>query len=95
MILNLTIEQAMQKIEELENENAELKKKLEKYENRDYGGRRKHDAKWQASFNAFSELYEKGMSIVEIVEQSELSKRTCYRYKAYYDALRKSQEGRE
>ena len=32
--------------------------------------------------------YEKGMSIMEIVSNSEISRRTAYRYKAYYDEMK-------
>ena len=35
-----------------------------------------------------SHKYEKGMSIMEIVSNSEISRRTAYRYKAYYDEMK-------
>ena len=44
----LTLEDALKRIEELENENAELKKELEYYKNRKMSGRQKHNAKWMA-----------------------------------------------
>lgn len=40
--------------------------------------------------NDFAVKYEGGLSIMEIVNQGEISRRTAYRYKAYYDELKKS-----
>lgn len=51
--------------------------------------KKKHDEKWMASFWDWAVLYESGMTIMEIVEKSEISRRTCYRYKAYYEELKK------
>lgn len=85
----MTIEEAMKRIEELEAENSALKEELKSYEGRAFSGRKKHDAKWQASYDAFVNLYEQGLSMVEIVERSDCSRRTCYRYKEYYDSLKK------
>ena len=34
--------------------------------------------------------YESGMTIMEIVNQSDISRRTAYRYKSYYDELKKT-----
>ena len=42
-----------------------------------------------ASYNDFAVKYEGGMTIMEIVDQGEISRRTAYRYKAYYDAMKK------
>lgn len=84
----MNLQQAMKRITELEQENAELRNKLTEYENRDRGGRRKHDAKWQESYNTWVQLYEQGMTIMEIVNHTDLNRRTCYRYKSYYDSLR-------
>ena len=50
----MTLEDALKKIVELENENVELKKQLEEYKNHKISGRKKHDAKWQASYAAFT-----------------------------------------
>ncbi len=36
--------------------------------------------------------YESGMTIVEIVSEGRISRRTAYRYKAYYDELKKKKE---
>lgn len=87
----MNLQQALKRIAELEQENAELRDKLTEYENRDRGGRRKHDAKWQESYNNWVQLYEQGMTIMEIVNHTDLSRRTCYRYKSYYDSLRAAQ----
>lgn len=85
----ITIEQALERIAELEAENKALREELERYKNITPAGRRKHDATWMASYNDFAAKYESGMSIMEIVNQGEISRRTAYRYKAYYDELRK------
>ena len=85
----ITIEQALERIAELEAENKALREELEQYKNITPAGRRKHDATWMASYNDFAMKYESGMSIMEIVNQGEISRRTAYRYKAYYDELRK------
>lgn len=96
-----TFNQALARIEELEKkqqelekekkelkqENQELRRKLEHYENRRSGGRHKHDEKWQASYRDFVLNYESGMSIMEIVDLGEISRRTAYRYKAYYERM--------
>ena len=84
----ITIEQALERIAELEAENKALREELEQYKNITPAGRRKHDATWMASYNDFAAKYESGMSIMEIVNQGEISRRTAYRYKAYYDELR-------
>ena len=41
------------------------------------------------SYNDFVALYEHGLTIMEIVNQGAISRRTAYRYKAYYDGLKK------
>ena len=84
----LTLEDALKRIEELENENAELKKELEYYKNRKMSGRQKHNAKWMAIYNDFVVCYEGGMTMVEIAKRNNISERSIYRYKAYYDKLR-------
>ena len=86
------IEQALEKIAELESENKALREELERYKNITPAGRRKHDEKWMASYNEFVLKYESGMTIMEIVNQGEISRRTAYRYKSYYDELRKDKK---
>ena len=41
-----TLEEALKRIEELENENAKLREELEYYKHRKLSGRQKHKAKW-------------------------------------------------
>lgn len=51
-----------------------------------------------ASYYDFAEKFESGMKIMEIVNEGAISWRTAYRYKAYYDELKKTGErenGRE
>lgn len=84
----LTLEDALKRIEELENENAELKKELEYYKNRKMSGRQKHNAKWMAIYNDFVVGYESGMTMMEIAKRNNVSERTIYRYKAYYEKMK-------
>ena len=87
----LTLEDALKRIEELEKENAELKEELEYYKNRKLSGRQKHNAKWMSIYNDFVACYENGMTMVEIAKRNDVSERTIYRYKAYYDKVQKNQ----
>ena len=84
-----TLEEAIKRIEELENENAKLREELEYYKNRKLSGRQKHNAKWMAIYNDFVAGYESGMTMIEISKRNNVSERTIYRYKAYYDKMRK------
>ena len=86
-----TLEQALNYIAELEAENKALREELEYYKSRKPSGRKKHDETWMASYNDFAVKYEGGMSIMEIVNQGEISRRTAYRYKSYYDALKQGE----
>ena len=83
-----TLEEALSLIAELEAENRTLREELEYYKSRKPSGRKKHDETWMASYNDFAAKYEAGMSIMEIVNLGEISRRTAYRYKSYYDALK-------
>lgn len=83
-----TLDEALKYIAELEIGNKALREEIEHYRSRNRAGRKKHDDTWQASYNDFVVKYEGGMSIMEIVNQGEISRRTAYRYKAYYEALR-------
>ncbi len=80
---------AIKRIEELEKENAELREELEYYRNRKLSGRQKHNAKWMAIYNDFVVGYESGMTMVEIAKRNNVSERTIYRYKAYYDKIKR------
>lgn len=88
----VTLEEALKRIEELEKENAELREELEYYRNRKLSGRQKHNAKWMAIYNDFVVGYERGMTMVEIAKRNNVSVRTIYRYKAYYDKMKKKEE---
>ena len=82
-----TLEDALIVIKELEQQIADLKSENEQLRNRNLGGRKKHDDAWQASYNDFVVKYENGMSIMEIVAEGDISRRTAYRYLAYYREL--------
>jgi hypothetical protein len=86
-----TLEDALNRIAELEEENTKLKEELEYYKNKKFAGRQKHDEHWMQSYNDFVIQYEDGMTIREIVDQGAISRRTAYRYKAYYEELKKLQ----
>ena len=87
-----TLEEALKRIAELEKENAKLKEEVEQYKNRKASGRQKHNAKWMAIYNDFVVCYEGGMTMVEIAKRNNISERSIYRYKAYYDKLREAAE---
>ncbi len=85
-----TLEDALKRISELEEENSKLKEELEYYHNRKTSGRQKHNDKWQALYNEFVICYESGMTLLEIAQKNDVSERTIYRYKAYYDKTKQS-----
>lgn len=85
------IKKAMERIAELETENAKLKEELEYYRNRKASGRRKHNAKWMAIYNDFVACYENGMTMVEIAKRNNISERSIYRYKEYYEKTKSDQ----
>lgn len=91
----LTLEDALKRIEELEKENAKLKEELEYYKNRKMSGRQKHNAKWMAIYNDFVVGYESGMTMVEIAKRNNVSERTIYRYKAYYDKMKEVEDNEQ
>lgn len=88
---SVTLEDALIRIAELEKENAELREELEYYKNRKMSGRQKHNAKWMALYNDFVAGYESGMTMIEIAKRNNVSERTIYRYKAYYDKITKTE----
>lgn len=88
----MTIEEALIKIEKLEAENASLREELDYYKNRKMSGRQKHNEKWMNIYNDFVVCYESGMTLIEIAERNNVSERTMYRYKAYYDQVRSNQK---
>lgn len=86
----MTLVEALERIAELKKENAKLKEEVEYYKNRKASGRQKHNAKWMAIYNDFVVCYEGGMTMVEIAKRNNISERSIYRYKAYYDKLREA-----
>lgn len=84
-----TLNAALKRIDELEKENASLKNELAYYKNRKTSGRQKHNAKWLAIYNDFIVCHENGMTLAEIAKRNGISERSVYRYKAYYDEMRK------
>ena len=45
-----------------------------------------------ATYNDFVAGYESGMTMVEIAKRNNVSERTIYRYKAYYDKVQKVED---
>lgn len=84
-----TLDEALERIKELEKEVAEIKAENEKLRKRNFGGRKKHDEAWMAAYNDFILKYESGMTLMEIVAEGDVSRRTAYRYLAYYKELQK------
>lgn len=84
----VTLAEAWNRIVELEKENAKLKEEVEYYKNRKTSGRQKHNAKWMAIYNDFVVCYEGGMTMVEIAKRNNISERSIYRYKKYYDEIK-------
>lgn len=84
-----TLEEALKEIERLNYIIEDQQKEIEKLRLKKNAGRKPNNEKWQKSYNAFVALYEQGLTMAEIVEQSECSRRTCYRYKTYYDNMKK------
>ncbi len=82
---DLDLKSALARISELEKENEDLKKEIEYYKNRKESGRKKHNDKWMNIYNDFVSCYEKGMTLLEIAERNNISERSIYRYKAYYE----------
>ena len=88
-----TLDDALIRIKELETEIAELKAENEKLKSRNFGGRKKHDAAWTAAYNDFILKYESGKTLVEIVAEGDISRRTAYRYLEYYKKFHKMAKG--
>ncbi len=84
-----TLDEAISRIKELEIEVALLRAENEKLLQRNFGGRKKHDEVWMASYNDFILKFESGKTIAEIVSEGEISRRTAYRYLSYYKELKK------
>ena len=87
-----TLDDAQKRITELEEEIATLRTENEILRSRNFGGRKKHDDTWMAAYREFAVKYENGMAIMEIVAEGKISRRTAYRYLAYYKELKKRSE---
>ena len=60
--------------------------------NRNISNTVNHTAKWSAIYNDSVIGYESGMTMVEIAKRNNVSERTIYRYKAYYDKVREVED---
>ena len=47
-----------------------------------------------AIYNDFVAGYESGMTMVEIARRNNVSERTVYRYKAYYDQINETEKAK-
>ena len=83
------LNEALERIKELEKEIATLKAENEELRKRNFGGRKKHDEAWTSAYNDFILKYESGMTLMEIVAEGDVSRRTAYRYLAHYKELQK------
>ena len=69
----MTLDEAINRIKELEKEVATLKTENEELRNRNFGGRKKHDEAWMAAYNDFIMKYESGKTLMEIVAEGDLN----------------------
>ena len=90
-----TLEDAVKHINELEHEIERLKKENQELKSRKVGGRKKHDESWTASYNDFINKYENGESLMQIVNNGSISRRTAYRYLEYYKKLNEHKSSTE
>lgn len=84
----ISMEEAQNRIVELEKENVRLREENEKLRARNLGGRKKHNNTWMASYNDFVIQFEKGKTITEIVSEGTISRRTAYRYLECYRKMK-------
>ena len=82
-----SLDEALERIDDLEKKINDLKAENEQLRNRNLGGRKKHDESWKASYNDFVLKYSSGMTIMEIVNEGMISRRTAYRYLEYYRSV--------
>ena len=80
----MTLEEALNRINELEKRIAELSEENEQLRNKRTCGRKLHDDAWLASYNDFMVKYKGGKTLMEIVDEGMISRRTAYRYLEYY-----------
>ena len=88
-----TLEEALKQIEQLQKENAYLRKELEQARKRKISGRKRHDEKWMNAYNDFVACYESGMRVSEIAKKQCVSSRTIYRFREHYLELQKKDMG--
>ena len=84
----ITLEEALKRIEELENENAKLREELEYYKNRKLSGRQKHNAKWMAIYNDFVACYEinsNSLPVLSIILE-KITKRKIFQHLGYTES---------
>ena len=91
----MNLEEALKEIERLKEVIQAKDEELEILRKKKNAGRPPRGASWQKTYNEFVKLYEKGLPMVEIVAKSSSSRRTCYRYKAYYESLKKEQQEKD
>ena len=87
----LNLDEALKRIAELEKEVAELKAENEKLRSRNFGGYLYKN--YLAVFDFIKE-YETGKTLMEIVKEGDISRRTAYRYLAYYRELQKKEDNK-
>ena len=75
--LEIRIKELEARIKELEEENEALRSKPS-------SGRKIHDEKWMKGYNEFLTEYQNGTPPLEITQKINISRRTLYRYLAYY-----------
>jgi hypothetical protein len=80
----MSLEEALNRIADLERKIAELSAENERLRNRKTAGRKLHDDAWMASYNDFMLKYKGGKTLMEIVDEGGISRRTAYRYLEYY-----------
>lgn len=92
-----TLEEALQRIEELEQENEKLRNKLARVLKMggNVKGRKWHGEAWTASYNEFVKKYENGMSLQDIIDEGVISRSTAFRYRAFYNLVKEDQEEKE
>ena len=75
----MTLTEALSRIAELERENEQLKKQLQKKNQRN-AGRKKADEKWVKGYSTFCKLQDSGATKAAIQQEMKISDATFYRY---------------
>lgn len=82
----------LKKIEELEKRVEKLEEEVAFLKSKKSTGRKVHNEEWSASYYDFVYKLESGMEIAEIVDKSSISRSTAYRYKAFYEKMKRAEE---